>query len=217
MTSQTKKDKKDRSSTPWRFLLFFALLAIGCSAALAMTEWSKALMLGFDAAALVFILSHLPTLRYNAKTLRSVAAKNDGNRVTLLIVSFLLSVVMLAAIIAELSQRGQLEVFDKALVTVTLVLVWTFGNAVYTLHYVHLFYTADDGGKDCAGLQFPGTTVPLMSDFVYFSYTLGVAVQTSDVVITSPHIRKVATAHCVAGFFFNLGVLALTINVLGSS
>jgi uncharacterized membrane protein len=27
----------------------------------------------------------------------------------------------------------------------------------------------------------------------------------------------VVTAHCVAGFFFNLGVMALTINVLGSS
>jgi hypothetical protein len=26
----------------------------------------------------------------------------------------------------------------------------------------------------------------------------------------------VVTAHCVAGFFFNLGVLALTINILGS-
>ena len=56
-----------------------------------------------------------------------------------------------------------------------------------------------------------------MSDFVYFAFTLGVAVQTADVEVTSRHIRKVVTAHCVAGFFFNLGVLALTINVLGSS
>ena len=57
---------------------------------------------------------------------------------------------------------------------------------------------------------------PLLADFVYFAFTLGVAVQTSDVAITSPHIRKVVTVHCVVGFFFNLGVLALTVNVLGS-
>jgi hypothetical protein len=38
----------------------------------------------------------------------------------------------------------------------------------------------------------------------------------SDVAITSPHIRKVVTVHCAVGFFFNLGVLALTVNVLGS-
>ena len=57
-----------------------------------------------------------------------------------------------------------------------------------------------------------------MADFVYFAFTLGVAVQTSR-RRRSPrrHIRKVVTVHCVAGFFFNLGVLALTINVLGSS
>ena len=55
-----------------------------------------------------------------------------------------------------------------------------------------------------------------MSDFVYFAFTLGVAVQTSDVSIESRHLRKIVTAHCVAGFFFNLGVLALTINVLGN-
>jgi uncharacterized membrane protein len=55
-----------------------------------------------------------------------------------------------------------------------------------------------------------------MADFAYFAFTLGVAVQTSDVAITSPHIRKVVTVHCVVGFFFNLGVLALTVNVLGS-
>ena len=31
------------------------------------------------------------------------------------------------------------------------------------------------------------------------------------------HIRKVVTIHCLAAFVFNLGVLAFTINVLGSS
>ena len=55
-----------------------------------------------------------------------------------------------------------------------------------------------------------------MSDFAYFAFTLGVAVQTSDVQITSPHLRRLVTVHCVIGFFFNLGVLALTINVLGA-
>ena len=36
-------------------------------------------------------------------------------------------------------------------------------------------------------------------------------------VLDEGRIRKVVTAHCVAGFFFNLGVLALTINVLATS
>lgn len=201
---------------PWRFLLFFALLGAGWAIAMPRLGWSQGLLIGFDIAAVIFIASYAPTFRYNARQLREVAAYNDANRAVLLVVSFLLSVVIMAAMVGELSVADELGPVDKALVAVSLVLVWIFANAVYTLHYCHLFYTRDDGGRDSAGLIFPGTKEPLMSDFTYFAYTLGVAVQTADVDVTSPHIRKVVTAHCVAGFFFNLGVLALTINVLAA-
>jgi uncharacterized membrane protein len=40
--------------------------------------------------------------------------------------------------------------------------------------------------------------------------------QTSDVAITSRRIRQMVTIHSFAAFVFNLGVLAFTINVLGS-
>jgi len=239
---------------PWRFLMFFALLVVGVAIAVGPMDWSKGILAGFDAAAVAFLASCIPTFGYDAKTMRKVAAQNDANRLVMLVLSFLMTVVILSAVLAELDQKqalgpwdndanravllvitflltvvimaavvgelslaDKLDVFDKLLVAASLVLVWMFANAVYTLHYTHLFYTADDGGKDQAGLKFPGTKEPLMSDFVYFAYTLGVALQTADVEVTSPHIRKVVTAHCVAGFFFNLGVLALTINVLGSS
>lgn len=201
---------------PWRFLLFFVLLIAGGGLAIPALGAQGALI-AFDIAALAFLLSTAPLFRCDARALREAAIRNDANRVVLLVVSFLLTLVILAAIVVEMGKRDALNGFAKAVITISLILVWTFGNAVYTLHYSHLFYSADDGGKDCAGLDFPKTRYPLLSDFTYFAFTLGVAVQTSDVCITSPHIRKVVTAHCVAGFFFNLGVLALTINVLGSS
>jgi len=211
----TTARRKSNHMLPWRFAMFFALLALASAALLTQTAIARSLLVGFDVAAVAFLAACTPTLGYAAKQLRAAAAANDANRVVLLIVSFVLSLVILAAIAGELSE-GSLSIWDKALVAISLILVWLFGNAVYTLHYAHLFYTADDGGKDCAGLKFPNTPEPLMADFAYFAFTLGVAVQTSDVIITSPHIRKVATIHCVAGFFFNLGVLALTINILGS-
>ena len=201
---------------PWRFLMFFALLVVGVAIAVGPMGWSKGILAGFDAAALAFLISCIPTFGYDAKTMRKVAEQNDANRMVMLVLSFLMTTVILSAVLAELGQKQALGPWDKALVTASLVLVWIFANAVYTLHYTHLFYTADDGGKDSAGLDFPKTKEPLMSDFVYFAYTLGVALQTADVEVTSPHIRGVVTAHCVAGFFFNLGVLALTINVLGA-
>jgi len=207
--------RKINQFMPWRFALFFVLLPVAISAALSHFDLYRAILVGFGVAAVGFLASYVPTFRYNARRLRDTAVENDANRVVLLILSFILSVVILAAVAGELSQ-GQLTIIDKALVATSLILVWIFANAVYTLHYAHLFYTADDGGKDRAGLKFPNTPEPLLADFAYFAFTLGVAVQTSDVSVTSPHIRKVVTAHCVAGFFFNLGVLALTINILGS-
>lgn len=200
---------------PWRFALFFLILAVGVAAAATRFELTSAVLIAFDVAALTFLASNVSTFRYDACRLRAAAIENDANRAVLLIVSFVLTCVVLTAVANELSQ-GQLDLANKVMVATSLILVWTFGNAVYTLHYAHLFYSAGEGGKDCAGLEFPKTREPLIADFAYFAFTLGVAVQTSDVAITSGDIRKVVTIHCVAGFFFNLGVLALTINILGS-
>lgn len=202
---------------PWRFLLFFAVLVAAWIIAIAAgAVFSRGLLIGFDVAAIAFLASYAPTLRFDAKRIRQEAARNDANRPTLLVLSFVLTVIILAVLVGELAQGEKISALDKFVVTVSLILVWTFANAVYALHYAHLYYTAADGGRDCAGLEFPKMREPLLADFVYFAFTLGVAVQTSDVSITSPHIRKVVTVHCVVGFFFNLGVLALTVNVLGS-
>lgn len=209
-------DKLNRVS-PWRFLLFFGLL-VGVSAiGMERLGWSKALLVGFDTAAVAFLASCLPLYWFDEVRLRAAAAKNDANRVMLLAITFILSLIIFAAVLFELGQRTNMATSEKALIALTLGLVWTFGNMVYTLHYLHLYYMPGDNGKDQGGLEFPGTPNPVLSDFIYFAYTLGVAVQTSDVVVTSPRLRKIVTFHCVAGFFFNLGVLALTINILGSA
>ena len=73
----------------------------------------------------------------------------------------------------------------------------------------------DDKGKDSGGLDFPECKEPDYWDFVYFSFTLGMTFQTSDVDMTSRKMRRVTIGHCLAAFVFNIGVLAFTINVLG--
>ena len=202
---------------PVRFLIFLAVLVTGWAVLPALLGFERGFLAGFDIAALAFLGSCVPLLKLGAVQLRGAAEKNDANRWMLLAISFVLTVVVLGAITVQLAAVESLETADKLLIVATLVLVWTFGNAVYALHYAHLYYSRDDGGKDSAGLKFPGASEPDMADFAYFAFILGVAVQTADVAITSPHIRRVVTVHCIAGFFFNLGVLALTVNVLGSS
>lgn len=201
---------------PWRFLLFIALLAVGWAVGLVVLERSRALLLGFDVAAVTFLVTCISTFRHAPADMRGLAERSDANRAVLLLVSAVLTVVIFAAIANELGRRDELGHVDKLLSVASLALAWAFGNAVYALHYAHLYYRADDKGDDRGGLQFPGTDEPLMSDFAYFTFTLGVAVQTSDVQVTSRHIRNVVTIHAVVGFFFNLGALSLAINLLAA-
>lgn len=201
---------------PPRFLLFVALLVAGWGAGIAFLGWQRGAMIGFDVAALGFLLASISLFNDRPGQMRAAAKANDANRVVLLGVSFVITLVILVAVGSQLSRDGGFSGFEIALIVATLVLVWVFGNTIYALHYAHLYYSSDDGEKDATGLDFPGKDDPDYADFCYFAFTLGVALQTADVCVTSPHIRRVVTVHCVAAFFFNLGVLALTVNVLGA-
>ena len=200
---------------PPRFLLFFVLLAVGITTAWQFLEPSLAIMAGFDLAAFGFIASCTSLFNDEADQMREAARRNDANRVTLLGVALILSFVILVAVAGELTGDRHLTRLETSLVLATLALAWLFANLVYALHYAHLYYSGADGGKDRAGLDFPGhRPEPDYWDFLYFSFTLGVALQTSDVCVTSPGMRRVVTLHCVEAFLYNLVVLALAVNVL---
>jgi uncharacterized membrane protein len=207
---------------PPRFLVFVGVLVVaylGHNLWRPSDDWRDGAAIAFDAAALVFLVSLAPLLRQSdAAAIRRHARDNDANRGLILGLTSLLTVVAMAAITAELkgAQSGQWP--PIALLVGTLLLVWAFANSTYALHYAHAFYATDeDSGSDTGGIDFPGTPTPDYWDFAYFSFTLGMTFQTSDVAITSGAIRKVALFHCFAAFVFNIGVIAFTINVLGGS
>jgi uncharacterized membrane protein len=200
---------------PPRFLFFIAASAVALAVAIPRLGLRSGVMLGFDIGAMLFLLACLPLLRHQPDRMRQSAARNDANRLLLLLITVAVSLVVLVAVASELMERGQAHGPGLALVIATLALCWTFSNTVYALHYAHLFYVAGDDG-DAGGLEFPKTDEPDYWDFVYFAFCLGMTFQTSDVTITQGRLRRPVTAHCIAAFVFNLGVLAFTINVLGS-
>jgi len=196
--------------------MFLMLFAVGTMSGLYYWEWELALMAGFDLGAAIFLASSLPLFFNRTDEMRDLAARSDANRIVMLLISGLAVVVILVAVAVQLSTDHMLTGIEKSEIAATLVLVWSFANAIWTLHYAHIYYTPGDDDLDCAGLLFPGTVKPDMADFAYFAFTIGVAAQTADVSITSRHMRRVALIHSIAGFFFNLFVLALSINVLGA-
>ena len=201
---------------PPRFIIFVVLFVAGTLIAIQWLDWELALIAGFDLGAVVFLASILPLFFKRTHEMRTLAARNDANRIVMVLLSLVVTSVILVAVAVELSTEYTLGVGQKVAIAATLVLVWSFANAIWTLHYAHLYYRPGDDDVDCGGIDFPGTAQPDMADFVYFAFTIGVAVQTADVSITSRHIRRVVLIQSIAGFFFNLFVLALSINVLGA-
>lgn len=202
---------------PWQFLIFaFLLLGGGCTLC-PLLGFTRGIMAAFDLGSAAFLISCLRLFNYAAAEMRKTAVRNDANRGSLLLISTAVMGVILASVASELSQKGRPHLPDLILVIVTLCLCWIFSNLVYALHYAHLFYTRAKSGQDTGGLKFPDTEEPNYWDFAYFSSCLGMTFQTSDVEITSRIFRRTSMFHCLGAFVFNLGVIAFTINILGSS
>jgi uncharacterized membrane protein len=202
---------------PSRFIIFLVLLGGGIAAFVTLWQPLKGIMAGFDLAALVFLATHLPFLNDEPDQMRRHSKENDANRGMLLAITVAVTTVILVTVGAVIGKGQSHQVADVVMVIATLAVAWLFGNSVYALHYAHLYYQAGkDQEGDAAGIGFPGTKEPDYWDFLYFAFTLGMTFQTSDCDITAPAIRRVVVGHCLAAFTFNLGVLAFTINALGS-
>ena len=145
---------------PVRFLAFLAVLAGAYAIARAtmpVQDWRDGVAIAFDAAALVFLVSLTPMLRsHSAESMRHHAAANDANRLLVLALSSLLTLVVMAAITGELAgaSKGEWPAIIK--LVGTLLLIWLFANSVYTLHYAHAFYTSaseDHGARGADGAE----------------------------------------------------------------
>lgn len=206
---------------PPRFVLFLTLFPAGVALWVHLGHsLADATDLGFDGAAMVFFASLVPLFltRRDSSAMRQQAARNDANRMLVLSITTLLTVVIMAAIAGELPHVGHGGHGALIKLIGTLLLTWLFANVVYALHYAHLFYMPGDvPGEDARGLDFPGGEDPDYLDFVYFAFTLGMTFQTADVNISGKPIRRIAVLHGFAAFVYNIGVIAFTINAIGGA
>ena len=65
-----------------------------------------------------------------------------------------------------------------------------------------------------AGLDFPHGVAPCELDFAYFSFTVGMTFQVSDVIVTTTPMRHTVLAQAVLAFAYNTAVLAFCLQLI---
>ncbi len=178
------------------------------------------LLTGWNIGVAVYlVLMHSMFRRCDIDHIRRRAAEQDEGEFAILILTMIATVASLGAIVVELGGVKQAASGDAflqlLLAAVTILLSWGFIHTIFTIHYAHEYYGERRDGK-IGGLIFPGDAKPDYLDFLYFSLVIAMTSQVSDVNITSKVIRRVVSLHGVLSFFFNLTVLALTVNMISN-
>lgn len=190
--------------------------------ALIPADWWMAtkLLVGWDAGvALYLALTHPVILRADIARIRRRAAEQDEGAFAILLLTIAATLASLVAIAFELggskqTPNGQATA-HVLLAMATILLSWSFVHTIFSFHYAHEYYGERRDGK-IGGLKFPGDAKPDYWDFLYFSLVIGMTSQVSDVAVTSKVIRRMVAIHGVLSFFFNVTVLALTVNIVSN-
>jgi len=197
-------------------VVFAAVVGVVGAAVFARShDWVFRFVLGWDVGALT-LLSLVWGLILTAdphETRCRSASADPGRTATWIIVLIASSLSFFAGavVLRNLSSQTAAETQLLVLCLLSVVLAWTLTHTSYTLRYAHLYYRDDGEGE--GGLTFPGEAKPSDFDFAYFSYTVGMCFQVSDVAVTSPAIRRAVLGHAVLSFLYNTIILALALNL----
>ncbi|HEY3222535.1 MAG TPA: DUF1345 domain-containing protein [Pseudolabrys sp.] len=226
--AKVKRPPLSPLSLPVRIVKLHAKLAVAilvgvavvfAVAPLTLQEGTRVLA-GWDTGVVVYLVLTLCMMwRADVERIRRRASEQDEGAFFILLLSIVATFASLAAVVVSLGsakQGGQGNAaLHVALAFTTILLSWAFVHTIFSFHYAHEYYGERGDGK-IGGLHFPGDHAPDYRDFLYFSLVIGMTSQVSDVAITSKVIRRVASAHGVLSFFFNLVVLALTVNMVAN-
>ena len=170
------------------------------------TVWSYLCLMGW----LMMRASHV--------RVRNIAEQEDKSAVVILAIMSIAAIVSIAAIILELSTIKGLPLSYRlahyAFTGSTVFGSWCLVATLFTFHYARIYYRSPIERR---ALGFPDKEENLdYWDFLYFSFTIAVAAQTSDVTVMSHSMRKTVLAQSILSFLFNVAILGLSINIAAS-
>ena len=191
---------------------------IFCAALLPLPNWLERGLAAWDAAALtLLLLSWTVLLRATPASTQQRATAEDPGRYGVFLTVLVSSFVSLGAAIYALRSGTPPSALLEGLAVAAVVMGWLVTHTGYTFRYARIYYAPDDCGQAKKGLVFLGEVEPDDMDFAYFSFTIGMAFQVSDVTVTSSDLRRTVLFHALQSFVFNTIIVALALNFLFGS
>ncbi|TVT80334.1 DUF1345 domain-containing protein [Pseudomonas sp. H3(2019)] len=193
-----------------------ALLGVAVSLLAPASSIISKILIGWNAGVWTYLVLMLwLTIRSRADDVKRIAEVEDENAGMVLLIVCIAAIASLATITLELAGSKDLETSRRLLhygfTGMTVIGSWLLVGVIFSVHYARLFYTWD--GKEPALRFAEGLLTPNYWDFLYFSFTIGVAVQTSDVGVATRGLRKIVLAQSLIGFLFNTAILGFSINI----
>jgi uncharacterized membrane protein len=200
-------------------------LAVALVLWLALSPWLASRMLAlctWDAGVACYLGFAWMLIAQTDETLTRARAERydpSGYILFLLIVSAAsASLVAIGFVVGEIKD---LSFWPRALrlilAAAALLLSWLLIHTLFAFRYAHRYYVRpDERGPHHGGLKFPDDDEPDYLDFAYYAFVVGMTSQVSDVAVLSREMRRLTLVHGVLSFIFNIAILAMSINIIGS-
>ena len=174
------------------------------------------ILIGWNAGVWTYLLLMLwLATRARADDVKRIAEIEDEHARLVLFMVCIAAIASLATITVNLVGSKDLDSTARLLhygfTGMTVVGSWLLTGVIFSVHYARLFYTWE--GEEPALRFAEGLRNPNYWDFLYFSFTIGVAVQTADVGVATRGLRKVVLGQSLIGFLFNTAILGFSINI----
>ncbi len=200
-----------RRSTARRLLLAAVVGLVAAAGAAVLGDGRLATMVGITVGEAVFVVVTWSLLwPMDAAATREGSQREDFVPV---LDELLISTVSALAVIAMISLRvaGETHVVGAVLVLLGVFGAWACVHQTYALHYAAEYYRPPVGGIDF-GPEDPG-----YSDFVYFSYAVGMTYGATDNTVTTRHARAIVLRHALTSFVFGLLILGAAVDLVSGA
>jgi uncharacterized membrane protein len=172
---------------------------------------------------LILLMMSISTGSATMRRSLSIEPSNAG----VLITVSLFSIVSLMAIALLLNNSHQRPVIvsniHMGLSLLAIFLSWLFVHTYFALHYARMYYREDPRSKGeknevqyIGGLEFPNAGLADYWDFLYYSFTIAMCYQTSDISVTSAPMRRITLVHSILSFIYVSCIFGLVVNLVSN-